>query len=123
VALQDGNLTFEAAHSFERMKDPAVLETKKRITLIENPELTASKTAIRQGIIEIVTKDGAKLREHIVHVRGTADNPMTTEEVEKKCRELLIPVLGRDRSERLIDRIWHLEQVSNMRELRPLLSV
>ena len=121
VALQDGYLTFEAAHSYERMKDPAVLEVKKRITLIDDPELDPSK-GLRQGITEVMTKDGAKFREHIIHVRGTADNPMTTEEVEKKSRELITPVLGEDRSRRLIDTIWNLERVKNMRELRPLLS-
>jgi 2-methylcitrate dehydratase PrpD len=33
VALLDGDLTFEATHSYERMKDPSVLEIRKRITL------------------------------------------------------------------------------------------
>ena len=58
----------------------------------------------------------------MVNVRGMAENPMTTEEVENKCRELLTPVLGEDRSQKLINKIWNLEQVSNVRELRPLLS-
>ncbi len=47
---------------------------------------------------------------------------MTHEIIEKKCKTLMTPILGGDRSQRLIDKIWTLEQVSNMRELRPLLS-
>jgi len=35
---------------------------------------------------------------------------------------MMTPVLGEDRSEKLINKIWNLEQVKNMRELRPLLS-
>jgi hypothetical protein len=34
----------------------------------------------------------------------------------------MIPVLGKERTEKLIDKIWNLEQVKNMRELRPFLS-
>ena len=120
VTLLEGTLTFETAHSFERMKDPAVLAVKKRIELVEEPDLTAMKRT-RQAVIEIVTKDGTPLREHGIS-RGTAENPMTAEEVEEKSRELMMPVLGKERAEELIDTIWNLERVKNMRQLRPLLS-
>ncbi len=121
VALLDGDLTFEAAHSHERMNDPVVLDVKRKISLVKAPELMSGKTK-GEGIVEITTKDGSLLREHAVSVRGTAENPMTKEEVEKKCRELLEPILGRDRTQKLIDKIWNLEEVKNVRELRPLLS-
>jgi 2-methylcitrate dehydratase PrpD len=121
VTLLDGKLTFETAHSFERMKDPAVLDVKKRIQLVEEPELTAAKRT-RQAVIEIITKDGAPLREHGIS-RGTVENPMTAEEVEEKSRELTTPVLGKERSEELIHAIWNLERVKNMRKLRHLLSL
>jgi 2-methylcitrate dehydratase PrpD len=121
AALLDGKMTFETAHSSERMNDPSVLEVKKSIVLVEEPELTATKRT-RQAIIEMITKDGAQLIEHGVS-KGTVENPMTREEVEKKSRELMAPVLGEDRSEKLVNKIWNLEQVKNMRELRSLLSV
>jgi len=121
VAMIDGNLTFEAAHSYDRMNDPEVVNLKQRVVLAADAELGAAKVP-RQGIVEIVTKDGAKLREHVVNARGSAGNPMSTEEVEEKSRKLLSPVLGQDRSQRLINAIWNLEEVGNVRELRPLLT-
>lgn len=121
VTLLDGRLTFEAAHSYERMKDPAVLELKKCISLVEGPELTKAKIT-RQGIIELTTKDGTLLREHVVSVRGTVENPLTREEVAEKCQGLMAPLLGEDHTHKLIDKIWNLEQLKNVRELRPLLS-
>ncbi|MFC1965592.1 MmgE/PrpD family protein [Chloroflexota bacterium] len=121
VTLLDGDITFEATHSYERLNDPDVLQVKKRITLVGDPELDIPG-ARRQGIIEVTTQDGTKFREHVIHVRGTAENPMTTEEVEKKCWELLIPILGKNRSQQLIDKVWNLEKVSDIRHLRPLLS-
>ena len=119
LTLVDGGLTFESSHSFERMSDPSVLSVKKRITLVGDPGFGTTK---RQGIVEITTKDGARLREHVVSPRGMMENPMTTEEVEKKCRELLEPVLGQEQTHELIDRVWNLEKVGNMRTLRSLLS-
>ena len=119
AALLDGDLTFETAHSFERMQDPSVLELKERITLVEAPELTAARRT-RHAIIEVITQDGRPLKEHGVS-RGTVENPMTREEVAKKGRQLMAPVLGEERSETLIEKIWNLERVTNMRELRPLL--
>lgn len=121
VTLLDGGLTFETSHSYERMMDPRVIEMKKRITLIEDDDLAAAAIS-RQGIIEVTTKDGAVLIEHVVSVRGSAQNPMTSDEVEKKCRGLFVPVLGAERSRKLIDAVWNLEKVTNVRDLRPLLS-
>ena len=76
VTLLDRDLTFKEAHSYDRMKDPAVVEAKERIKLVEDPGLSGAKI-MRQGIVEITTRDGARFREHVVSVRGTAENPMT----------------------------------------------
>jgi hypothetical protein len=41
--------------------------------------------------------------------------------VTDKARDLVAPVLGRDTSDRLIDTVYAIEQVSDVRSLRPLL--
>jgi 2-methylcitrate dehydratase PrpD len=117
VALLDGGLNFETAHSLERMKDPAVLKVRKCITLTTNHELIPY-----HSIVEVTTRDGAKFKEHITQVLGRPETPMTTEMVEEKCKELMTPILGEGHSQKLIDKIWNLEQVRDIRELRPLLS-
>ena len=122
VALLDGDVTFKSSHSYERMKDPAVSAISERITLVGDPELRTAKIK-RGGIVEITTRDGAKLREHVEHVRGRPANPMSDREIEVKCSDLMVPVLGEDRTRILMDRIWNIEKVTNMRDLRPLLSV
>lgn len=122
VALIDGEITFETSHSYERMKDPAVREVRDRITLVGDPELRMAEIK-RGGIVEITTADGATLREHVALVRGRPGNPMSDREIERKCTDLMQPVLGEARTRSLIDRIWDLEGVRNIRDLRPLLSV
>ena len=120
VTLLDRGLSFEAAHSFDRMQDSRVREIIERIILVKDQELSTADDK-RQGIVEVVTKDGTRLREHVVNVRGTVENPMSREEVETKCSELMRPVLGADRTRGLIEKIWHLEDIGDVRELRPFL--
>jgi 2-methylcitrate dehydratase PrpD len=122
ATLLDGKLTTEAAHSYKRMNSPDILELKKRILLKEDSSLSIPG-AMRQARVEIVAKNGSTFKEHVVHVRGAAENPMTTVEVEEKCIELLEPVIGVGRTRQLIERVWTLENVRSMRELRPLLNV
>ena len=121
VTLLDGDLSFEAAHSFERMQDPQVLELKARITLVGDPEL-ARFLPKRHAIVEVTTKDGRELQKQVETFRGSADNPPSTEEVEEKAAGLFEPVLGAQQSRRLIETVRRLESLPSVRELMPLLQ-
>jgi 2-methylcitrate dehydratase PrpD len=74
------------------------------------------------AIVEVTLTDGTHLSERVEHVRGTPDNPMTREEVVAKARELMTPVLGAAKTSKLIDRVLGLDNVKDIRELRPLLQ-
>lgn len=121
VTLIDGQLTFEAAHSHERMTDSRVLDVKSRITLVPDPDLVDDDFP-RQAILEISTVDGRHLRKHLTAYRGTPENPMTVEEVKNKARELLFPVTGREKCDRLIEMVENLEQIGDMRAFRSVLA-
>lgn len=121
VTLLDGRCTFEAAHSFERMKDSAVVALKKRVTLIGDPQLTRARPE-GQSIVAVTTRDGRKLEKHAATFKGLSENPLTTAEVHEKAEELLQPVLGTSRTRQLIEAIDKLETVGSMRDLRPLLK-
>jgi hypothetical protein len=55
-------------------------------------------------------------------VRGTPANPMSRDEVVAKARDLMTPVLGAAASTDLIGHVLALENVNEIRELRPLLQ-
>jgi 2-methylcitrate dehydratase PrpD len=120
VMLIDGIVTFESAHDEKRMKDRKVLDVRSRIELYGDEALTRAMPS-RQGIVELTLKDGRELRQHVKAVRGTADNPMTRAEVDEKAFHLLAPILGKKRARLLCDTVWTLEDVSSLRDLRPLL--
>jgi 2-methylcitrate dehydratase PrpD len=76
----------------------------------------------RQSIVEITLADGTALREHVDSVRGTFANPMTSDEIRAKARDLMLPILGPSSTSKLIERVFALEKVMDIRELRPLLQ-
>jgi hypothetical protein len=47
---------------------------------------------------------------------------MTREEVDAKCLPLMAPVLGTRRARALLDRVWSLDEVDDIRSLRRLLQ-
>jgi len=120
MMLIDGEITFETAHDEARVRDPRIVRLKRRIELAGSAALLRAKTT--QAIVELVTRDGRRLRHHTRAVRGTAANPMSRDEVAAKSRELLLPVIGARRTQRLIDTVWRIERVGDVRRLRPLLQ-
>ena len=121
VMLFDGTVTFKSAHDEKRFRDRKVLEFRKKIDLQGDDALTKTMPA-RQGIVELTLGDGRSLRHHTVAVRGTAENPMTRDEVDAKSYDLLAPVTGKTRARKLCDAVWQLEKLKDVRKLRPLLQ-
>ncbi len=121
VMLLDKTASFHAAHDVERMKDAAVLAQRAKVELARDETLRPF-LPVRVAIVEITLKDGTKLSDRVEAVRGTVRNPMTRPEVIDKVRDLIAPVLGADRSARLIDAVFALEKVADVRNLRELLQ-
>lgn len=120
VMLLDGTVTFATSHDDARMKDRRVLDLRKKIELCGSAELTRSGG--RQAIVEVWRRDGRRVAHHTRAVKGTSANPMTRAEVDEKCVDLLAPVLGGRKTRTLIDAVWNLEKLNDIRALRPLLQ-
>src|ERR1700736_2842505 len=122
VALLDETITFASAHDKARLKDPAVLRERAKITLIPDDQLE-KLMPLRVAILELSLSDGRQVRQRVDNVRGTPENPMTREEVLAKSRDLVTPVLGERKCTELISKVMSLENVRDIRELRPLLQL
>jgi 2-methylcitrate dehydratase PrpD len=116
VALIDGAVSFDDSHSYERMKDPAVLAVKRRVELVADRALM-DPAAPRSARVEVRLRDGRTVNRFTRHAPGTKENPLDTNGVNAKARSLMSPVLGAPRTERIIERINALERLSNVREL------
>ena len=47
---------------------------------------------------------------------------MTRDEVDAKSYDLIAPVTGKARARKLCDSVWKLEELKDVRKLRPLLQ-
>jgi len=121
VMVLDKTVSFRAAHDKRRMQDPAVLAVRSRIQLVPDEQLERLYPQ-RVAVVEVTLKDGEKMSERVSAVRGTAENPMTREEVITKCRDLMEPRLGATKFSRLIESVLHIDGVRDIREFRPLLQ-
>jgi len=121
VMLVDRTVTFKSAHDKARMTDPVILRHRAKVQLIGDESLEKFLPR-RAAIVEVTTLDGRTVSERVDDVRGTAENPMTRDEVIAKARELIVPVLGQRTFETLVARIFDLEHLRSVRELRPLIQ-
>jgi 2-methylcitrate dehydratase PrpD len=121
VMLIDKTVSFHAAHDKPRMQEASVLKQRAKVNLVRDEDL-AKLLPARETVVEIELQDGTQLSERISAVRGTPRNPMTRDEVIAKARDLTVPVLGRDTSMRLIETVFDIEKVTEVRSLRRLLQ-
>lgn len=121
VMLLDKTASFEAAHDKARMSDPGVLRQREKVQLVESEELQKLEPA-RQAIVEITLNDGTVLSDRVTAVRGTVDNPMSRDEVTQKARDLCEPIIGKGQTDALVERVFTLETLANVRDLRSVLQ-
>jgi 2-methylcitrate dehydratase PrpD len=121
VMLLDKTVSFRAAHDKPRMQDPAILRERAKIQLVAEEDLERLLPK-RVAVVEVTLIDGTQLNERNDTVRGTPENPMNKDEIVAKARDLMVPVLGFEICNKLIDKVFSFEKVKDIRELRPLLQ-
>lgn len=121
VALVKGAVSFADSHDVALMRDPGILEQRAKVTLTAD-EALMDPAAPRGAIVEVTLTDGRKVAHFTRFPPGTKENPLSTEAVSAKARDLMAPVLGSGKTEKLIDRINELERVDDVRALRALFT-
>ena len=121
VMLLNKTVTFRSANDEALMKDPAVLRQRAKVELIPDEALQRLMPQ-REAIVEVTLSNGTRLIERVEAYRGTVKNPMGRDEVVTKARDLMTPVLGAAKSAKVIEKVFALETVKDIREFRPLLQ-
>lgn len=121
LALLKGAVSFNDSHDASLMKDPAVLAIRSKVR-VQGDAALMDPAAPRGAIVEATLTDGRKVEHHTRFPPGTKENPLSTEGVNAKVRDLMAPVLGAAKAERLIEAVNRLESLADVRALRPLLT-
>lgn len=123
AALVDGAVS---ATSFEceRWQDPAIVEMMRRVKVLERTDLTALYPAAAPSRVTIRMRSGEILAREMKYPPGHALNPMTDTQVEEKYRECIRGHCGENSCLTILDRLWHVEEVDDLRkDLLGLLAV
>jgi len=121
LALVKGAVSFADSHDTTLMKNPAILAQRAKVTLVGDAALV-DPAAPRGAVVEVIMTDGRKVDHFTKFPPGTKENPLNTEAVSAKTRDLIAPVLGLERAEKLIEKIISIEGLNDMRSLRPLVA-
>jgi 2-methylcitrate dehydratase PrpD len=81
----------------------------RKVTVIEDQELTAGFPSMRAARVAIVTDDGIRHEQFAPYRRGDPEAPLSDAELNDKFDELAGPVLGADRTRQLRAAVWRLD--------------
>ena len=130
-------MTIGAPHVFAAIADPTrrtlldLLLPEERtvsdlVTQFDMSQQAVSQhlqTLRRAGLVEVTLRDGRTVSHFTRHPPGTKESPLDTAGVNAKARGLMEPVLGARRTDALIERVNALEELKDVRDLRPLLTL
>ena len=79
-------------------ENPSVQALARRVTVNEDPALTAKLPGLRPARLRLALEDGSAHTAEVSTNRGDTEDPYTEAEVRAKFRELTDPVYGPDRA-------------------------
>lgn len=116
AALRLGSVRL-AAFAGDRLADPALRALLGRVTLAVDPELDLAFPGRRGARVHITLDDGSEHEVLAPTRRGDPDLPLTDAELSDKYAELVGPHLGPGPAARLLEGLWKLDRVEQVRSL------
>jgi len=121
LMIIEGKMDFHLAHDRAKMTNPAVLKLRQSISLEGSDELSKNMPT-RQGIVRVTLGSGESFEIYTRDVKGTPNNPMSRLELDRKCTNLMSPILGAKQAETICRTVWKLETGQSAGDLALLLT-
>ncbi len=107
AALVDGNV-LPSSFSENKLKDPQIWDMLGKIKVVADPAIDALFPVTKRAIVEMSTVDGRTFTEQVDHAKGSAENPMSDEEVVAKFRSNAAHAVSAERQQEIIEATWAL---------------
>ena len=114
LALGDGN-TGESSFNDEKVRDPRLVALRDKVKITPDPGLSPSRARMK-----VMTRDGRVLEKSIDILDLAKDRERMKKELVRKFRDLSTPILGKEKTEKLVKKITRLEKVRKMNTLTHL---
>ena len=119
--LVNGGATVEAFRDAARA-DPVTRDLARRITVREDPALTAMLPGLRPARVRVTLVDGRVLEAEATTNRGDTEDPYSDDEIAAKFREVAGPVWGAAHAERILAATLALDTAPDIRPYAALLA-
>lgn len=120
MAAVEGQISMDQFQE-AKIKDPRIREFMKKVTLESDPKFSEEYPGTLAAHVEIRTKDGAQFKEKSIYPKGHPQNAMTDEEIREKFRRLSAFTLNSAQTERIIEKVYELENLKRAKDLVALL--
>lgn len=122
VALLDGKVTLR---SFDpsRVADPVLHRLMQKVRVVPLTEFVDRYPESMPTRITVTSGSGKTYMTQTDVPSGHPRNPLSDREVEEKFRSLAAGILGQARMHKVIDAVWRLDQLNDIRALMPFLRV
>ena len=102
----------------ERLRDPRVLDFIARIKARIDPEIEAMGAQFRHGArVRVTTRDGRTLDAELLNRRGSAENPLTPEDIDHKFRQVVRSCLSAEHIDKVVSLARTIDRQSSLDEL------
>jgi 2-methylcitrate dehydratase len=120
-AMFDGDITNES-FAPDMFRDPRILAFMQKITVREDPNLTARLGAAPTRVTAILA-DGQRISREVDYAPGFAERPMNRSEVERKFRGNVGKRWPGERTDAILRALWALDETEDMSGLLGQLSL
>lgn len=110
-----------AAYGESAVQDPRIRELAVKVTVRYDPELDARTPAEQPAVVRVHLHDGRTLERTVRLPQGEPDTePLSDNALGKKFLKLASSSLGSDTAQTLLDKLWQIETLPNIREFTAL---
>jgi 2-methylcitrate dehydratase len=119
----DGDIDNDS-YALEKLRDPRTLAFMRKITVAEDPALTARTSAsIVPTRITAILGDGQRIVREVDDVPGFVARPMSRADVERKFRSNVGKRWPQERTDAILQGLWVLERTDDLPSLLGKLSL
>ncbi len=117
TALLEGSVSIDH-FSPSRIKDPALLDLMKKVTMIADAEMAEGGYRGNYGAtLRIKTEKGETLTEKISVPKGHPENPLSNADLLRKYRECAKSTVSEQQIESSVDRVMNMERIDGFEPL------
>ena len=122
MALLEGKID-NSSYSPKKFKDTKTLDFLKKVTVVEDKDLTAMYPEAVANRVTVKLSSGKVISKQVNYHKGHPKNPMSDQDVERKFRTLTKRQLSESQAKRALDMLWALEKVNDLSKLFSALVV